>query len=338
MTTSNLKGAHTTKMKTSSKLLNLVKQNKSFLIVGHINPEADSLGASLALALGLRKLGKKDVCVLSRDPVPETLRFLPSSKIVRQKPPAREFDVLFIVDCNEVKRTGFERFRAKKTAVIDHHVLPANAATSDFYKSLSASIIDPDAAAAGLLVYRVLNALKVSIDKNMATNLYAAILTDTGGFRYSNASAEALMTAARLVDAGAEPWEISKEVYESIPYKSMKLLGLSLATLEKKDGIAWINTTKHMFDKTGTTAEDSEDFVDFPRKVKDTEVAVFFRQDGDNTYKLSLRSKGRVNVQKIARSFGGGGHSAASGCKINGALKEVQDKVFRAIRKAIKEG
>ncbi|MBI5664792.1 MAG: bifunctional oligoribonuclease/PAP phosphatase NrnA, partial [Nitrospirae bacterium] len=97
-------------MKISSKLLNLIRQNKSFLIVGHINPEADSLGASLALALGIRKLGKKDVCVLSRDPVPDTLKFLPSSKIVRQNPPAREFDVVFLVDCNEIKRTGFEGF------------------------------------------------------------------------------------------------------------------------------------------------------------------------------------------------------------------------------------
>ena len=324
-------------MKTSSKLLNLIKQNKSFLIVGHINPEADSIGASVALALGLKKLGKKDICVLSRDPVPETLRFLPSSEIIRQKPPAREFDVVFLVDCNEVKRTGFEGFRAKKTAVIDHHVLPANAATSAFYKSLSAGMIDPDAAAAGLLVYRVLTALKVPLDKNIATNLYAAILTDTGGFRYSNASSEALKTAANLVEAGAKPWDISKEVYESIPYKSMKLLGLSLATLDRKDGIAWINATKHMFEKTGTTAEDSEDFVDFPRKVKDTEVAVFFREDGNNTYKLSLRSKGRVNVQKIARGFGGGGHVAAAGCKIKGTFKEVQDRVFTAIRKTIKE-
>ncbi|MEW6600521.1 MAG: bifunctional oligoribonuclease/PAP phosphatase NrnA [Nitrospirota bacterium] len=322
-------------MKISSKLLSLIRQNSSFLIVGHINPEADSLGASLALCLGLKKLGKKDVCVLSRDPVPETLKFLPSSKIVRQKPPSREYDVVFLVDCNEVKRTGFEGFRAKKTAVIDHHVLSADAAASEFYESLSASLIDPGAAAAGLLVYRVLDALRVPIDKNIAALLYTAILTDTGGFRYSNSSSEALKTAAHLVEAGAKPWDISKAVYESIPYKSMKLLGLCLATLERKDGIAWISATRHMFDKTGTTAEDSEDFVDFPRKLKDNEVAVFFRQDGSNSYKLSLRSKGRVNVQKIARSFGGGGHVAAAGCKIKGTLKEVQDKVFTAIRKEI---
>ncbi len=324
-------------MKISSNLLNIIRQNRSFLIVGHINPEADSIGSSLALALGLKKMGKKEIAVLSRDPVPETLKFLPSSRIVQLKPPRRDFDVVIIVDCNDVKRTGFESFRAHKTAIIDHHVLPPQAEQSAFFTSVSASLIDPDAAAAGMLVYRVLTSLNVPVDKNMATNLYAAILTDTGGFKYSNASAESLKIASRLVEAGARPWEISKEIYESIPYKSLKLLGLSLSTLEKEDSIGWINATKTMFMKTGTTAEDAEDFVDFPRKVKGVEVAIFFRQDGGRSYKLSLRSKGRVNVQKIAKSFGGGGHVAAAGCKINGTLREVQDKIFNAVKKAMKE-
>jgi phosphoesterase RecJ-like protein len=115
----------------------------------------------------------------------------------------------------------------------------------------------------------------------------------------------------------------------------MKLLGLSLSTLDTKDGIAWINTTADMYKQTGTTYEDSEDFVDFPRKVKDIEVAVFFREDDKNVFKLSLRSKGRINVEKIAKSFGGGGHFAAAGCRIKGTLHEVQKKVFAEVRKAI---
>ncbi|MCK5505286.1 MAG: bifunctional oligoribonuclease/PAP phosphatase NrnA [Thermodesulfovibrionia bacterium] len=324
-------------MKISSKLLNLVKQNRSFLIVGHINPEGDSLGSCLALALGLKKLGKKDVCVLSRDPVPEVLKFLPSAKTIRQKPPRKEFDVVFIVDCNTVERTGFEGFNAGKTGIIDHHVLPANTAESEVHKPVSASLIDPGAAAAGVLIYKVLTALKVPIDRSMATNLYTALLVDTGGFRYSNVSPESLEIASHLVEAGAKPWGIAKELYENVPYDSLALLGLSLSTLKKKDGMAWFTTTKSMFNKTGTTAEDCEDFVDYPRKVQDIEAAVFFRQDSEKTFKISLRSKGRVNVQKIAKSFNGGGHAAAAGCKVNGTLKEVQDKVLRAVRKAIKE-
>ncbi len=265
-----------TAMKISSKLLNLIKENRSFLIVGHINPEADSIGSSLALALGLIKMGKKDVKVLSKDPVPEILKFLPGSKMIKQKPPRKEVDVLIIVDCNTMARTGFENLRAKKTAVIDHHIKTANAGESEFYRSLSASVINPGAAAAGILVYKILVGLKISMDKKIATNLFAALQVDTGGFRYSNVTSETLKIASYLVEAGVKPWEVTKEIYESIPVKSMKLLALTLATLEMKNKIAWITVTKGMLVKTGTTAEDCEDFVEIPRKVKDIEAAVFF--------------------------------------------------------------
>ncbi len=324
-------------MKISSKLIKLIKESNSFLISGHINPEGDSLGSCLALALGLKKLGKNNICVLSRDPVPEILKFLPHSKIVTQKPPKKEFDVFFMIDCNEPARTGLNNIRAKKTAVIDHHVLSAKEGKSAFHKSLAASIIDPGAAAAGVLIYKVLTALKVPIDNNIATNLYAAILVDTGGFRYSNASPESLMIASHLVQAGANPRNISKEIYESSPSNGIRLLGLSLSTLEKKDGIAWISTTKAMFKKTGTTSEDCEDFVDYPRKIKGIEVAVSFRQEKEKLYKISLRSKGKVDVQKIAKIFGGGGHAPAAGCAVKGTLKEVQDRVLKVVRKAVKE-
>jgi len=325
------------KMKrTLSEIIRLIKGNKKFLIVSHINPEGDAVGSSIALALGLKKLGKKDVCILSKSPLPETLRFLPSSEIITQSPPLKEYDVLFIIDCNTLERTGFKRLKAKNTVIMDHHIPPPDMERSELYKSLSAAFIDPDAAATGMLVYKLLTALKVFIDKDIATNLYTAILVDTGGFRYSNTSPESLRIACHLVRAGAMPWDITKEIYESIPYKSMKLLGISLSTINRKNGIAWITATKDMFKKTGTTAEDSEDFVDFPRKVEGIEVAVFFRQDDTDVFKISLRSKGRVNVQEIARSFGGGGHFAAAGCKIKGTLQEVQKKVFTAIQKAIK--
>lgn len=324
-------------MKISSKLITLIKDNNSFIISGHINPEGDSIGSSLALALGLRKLGKKYISVLSRDPVPENLRFLPGSKTVIQSPPKQKFDVFFMVDCNVPERTGFKDINAEKTAIIDHHVLPSNTGKSEFYKSLSVCLIDPQAAATGVLIYKILTALNVPLDKKIATNLYASILVDTGGFRYSNASPESLMIASHLVEAGAKPWDISKEIHESTPSASVKLLGLSLSTLEKKDGIAWISTTKNMFKKTGTTAADCEDFVDYPRKIRDVEVAIFFRQNKANLFKISLRSKGRVDVQKIAKIFGGGGHAPAAGCAVKGTLKQVQEKVLKAAKKAIKE-
>lgn len=324
-----------TKTRISSKLLRLIQESNSFLIVGHINPEADSLGSSLALALGLKKLGKKNICMLSRDPVPETLQFLPSSRIVRQKPPARAFDLIVLVDCNTPDRTGFQEFRAGKSVVIDHHVRAHDATAAAFYRSLSACVLDPHAAAAGVLVYNLLKDLEIPLDRSIATNLYAALLVDTGGFRYSNTNPEALSIASHLVAAGARPWDITREIYEAVPFRSMKLLGLSLATLERKDGIAWISTTRNMLNRTGTAAEDTEEFVDFPRKIKDVEVAVFFRQDSNDSFKISLRSKGKVDVQKIARDFGGGGHAPAAGCKVRGTLSGVQKKVLGAVKKAV---
>jgi len=169
----------------------------------------------------------------------------------------------------------------------------------------------------------------------MATNLYTALLVDTGGFSYSNASPEALKVASHLVESGAVPWSISKELYENNPFRAMKLQGLALSTLERNDGIAWITVTNVMFKKTNTSAEDCDAFVDLPRQIKGIEVAIFYRQDGNSSYKVSFRSKGKANVQKIAMSFGGGGHVAAAGCKVKGSLKEVQTKVFRAVRKEI---
>ena len=323
-------------MKISSKLIRLIKESSSFVITGHINPDGDSAGSCLGLALGLKKTGKKNITVLMKDPIPETLAFLPSAKTVKHLPPKKDCDLLFILDCNTLDRTGFESINAKKTVVIDHHVLPLSTARSKFHRSLAESIIDPGSAATGMMVYNLLKALKVDIDKKIATNLYAAIIVDTGGFRYSNSSPEALRIASHLVEAGAKPWSISKEIYENKPYRAMKLLGLSLATLERKNGVAWISSTDSMFKKTGAEAGNCEDFVDFPRKVKGVEVAVFFRYNGGNSYKVSLRSKGKVNVQKIAKSFGGGGHAPAAGCRIKGSLKDVQDKVLKAIKKEMK--
>jgi phosphoesterase RecJ-like protein len=322
-------------MKISSKLTRLIRQSSSIVITGHINPDGDSVGSCLALALGMKKIGKRDVHVLMKDGVPEILKFLPSSKIVKRSPPQKECDLLIIIDCNTMERTGFTSIKAKNTVVMDHHVLPSSTARSSFYRSLSECIIDTGSAATGLIVYKLLKALKITVDKQIATNLYAAIIVDTGGFRYSNSSPESLRVASHLVEAGASPWDISKELYESTPYRSMKLLGLTLSTLERKDGVAWITSSGAMFKKTGASVENCEDFVDFPRKVKGVEVAVFFRYDGGNRFKISLRSKGKVNVQKIAKSFGGGGHAPAAGCKVTGTLKEVQDKVLRAVRKEI---
>lgn len=321
-------------MRVPSRILNLIRNSRDFLIVSHINPEGDAIGSCLALAIALKRMGKK-VYVLNKCPVPEILKFLPSSKLFRQKAPRKQFDVLLIVDCNTMERTGFDSLKGRNTIIVDHHILPAHVKGAIRSGSVL-SFTDPDASATGELVYKLLKALKVPIDKRIATNLYTAILVDTGGFRYSNTTPESLVIASSLVEAGAEPWQITKEVYENIPYNTMSLLALAFSTLERRDGVAWMTVTQDMFKKTGTTAEDTENFVDYPRMVNGIEVAVFFREDSKESCKVSLRSKGNINVQKIAERFGGGGHAAAAGCNLKGSLQEVRSKVLRTVRKAIR--
>ena len=320
-------------MKVPNRLLKLINEKNDFLIATHIKPEGDAIGSSLALALGLKKIGKR-VYLINRDPVPSMLRFLPSSRLFKRRPPRKMFDLLFLLDCNTLERTGFKTgVRAENTAIVDHHIL-----NDDAVQSISKSLtyINPEAAATGVLVYKILQALKIPLDKRIATNLYTSILDDTGGFRYSNTDPESLKIASYLVEAGAKPYEITKELYENVTLSSIRLRTLALSTIKMKDGVAWIIVTEDMLRRTRTTAEDTEDFVNFPRGVKGVEVAVFFREEDSGFCKVSLRSKGSINVAKLADGLGGGGHAAAAGCKVRGSLKEVQEKVLKIVRRAIK--
>lgn len=323
-------------MRTPPELLRLIKENKKFLIVSHINPEGDAVGSSIALALGLKRIGKS-VYILNKDTVPDILKFLPYSNLISLRIPSQEFDVMFIIDCFGMERTGLKGLKAKTTVVIDHHIPhQLNGSRFTVHGSRSLNWIDPDASATGELIYRLLRTLRIPIDKEIATNLYTAILTDTGGFRYSNTSPESLNIASRLIKAGADPWKITQEVYESLSFNRLRLLGLCLSILKKEGKLAWVTVTQDMFKKTDTSRQDTENLADYPRRIKGVEVGILFRQEGKGLYKISLRSKGRVNVAEIAGVFGGGGHHNAAGCELKGSLKEVKRKVFRAIRKALK--
>ncbi|MBI4825461.1 MAG: bifunctional oligoribonuclease/PAP phosphatase NrnA [Nitrospirae bacterium] len=322
-------------MKIAPELISLIKKSNDFLIASHLNPDGDALGASIALAIALKRMGKA-VQVINRDTVPADLKFLPSSGLLTQQVTDKEFDVLFIVDCNTIERTGLKDLKAKSVIIIDHHILPDNVQEIWDSETMLHSMVETKAAATGELIFMILTELGVAIDKDIATNLYTTLLFDTGGFRYSNTTPEALHIASRLVAAGAEPWWISRELYESVPYNAMQLLASAYATIEKEGGIAWITVTQEMLKETGTTSEDTENFVDQPRKIKGVEVAVFFREDTKDLIKVSLRSKGRVDVQKIVARFGGGGHAPAAGCSIKAPLHEVKGTILNAVREALK--
>lgn len=329
-------------MSNLDKIISAIQGGKRFLVTAHENPDGDALGSTLALGLALKKLGK-DTTFYNKDGVPDYLEFLHGSEeVTKSLNDAGQFDVTFIVDCTDTGRAGadFEKFkstgRCGTSIIIDHH--ETNKPSADIH------LLDPHASSTGMIIYSVLKKLSIEICPDIATNLYTTIMSDTGSFKYSNTYPETFKMAAELVELGADPALISQAIYESEPLARLKLLGLVLPTLEMSyDGrMGSVTITRAMFKETGTSKEDTEGFVNFPRCIKGVEVAILFREEppDDNglRWKISLRAKGTVNVAKIAEKFSGGGHRNAAGCTIPGNLQEVKQKVVQAVDEALRQG
>jgi phosphoesterase RecJ-like protein len=322
------------------KILSVISSGKRFLITSHENPDGDAIGSMLALGSGLENI-RKEVVYYNKDGVPSLLRFLPhGEKVVSSLDGIHgDFYATFIVDCTDTGRAGekFEDFknsgRCGVTIIIDHH--KTSKPSADLY------ILDPSASSTGMIVYTLLKTMSIEITPEIAKNLYTSILVDTGSFRYSNTVPEAFEIARELVELGVKPSEISQALYESEPLGKLKLLGYVLPTLEvtQEGHIASLVVKRDMFKITGTSKEDTEGFVNFPRCINGVEVAVLFREEGNNEdgarWKISLRSKGKVNVAEIGEMFGGGGHERAAGCLINGTLAEAKRLVYSAIKEVL---
>jgi phosphoesterase RecJ-like protein len=307
-----------------------LNQCTSVLISVHKNPDGDALGSQLALMLALEKMGKA-VTVHNLDPVPEVYRFLPqSARIGVGKPVTGRFDAYVVLD-SDPPRTGLfdDAVPADTLINIDHHVTNPSVWPLTW--------LDPAASATGEMVYRLIRSMNVPLDRDIALCLYTAIFTDTGSFRYTNTTPESMRIAASLLEAGADPWLVTENVYESFSFRRVKLLGSVLDGMERSaDGrIGWVVVTDELYRRTGTSAEDTDNFVNYVRSVKGVEVAVLFRQTAEAQYKISLRSKGRIDLSGLAQSFGGGGHKNASGGVLDGSLAEVRAKVISEVEKAI---
>ncbi|HYA85960.1 MAG TPA: bifunctional oligoribonuclease/PAP phosphatase NrnA [Nitrospirota bacterium] len=303
----------------------------SILISAHRNPDGDTLGSQLALLLALEKMHKA-VTAHNLDPVPEFYEFLPhADRIKTGLPVPGRFDAYIVVDADP-PRTGLfdKQYPADILINIDHHVTNP--------REWPLTWLDPDASACGEMIYKLIQELGVAIDRNIALCLYTAILTDTGSFRYSNTTSESMKIAAKMLEAGADPWLVTENVYESFAYRRLKLLGAVLAGMERsEDGrVAWVVITDELYHQTGTTAEDTDSFINFVRSVKGVEVAVLIRQIGAAQYKLSMRSKGRIDLSSLSQSFGGGGHRNAAGGVLNGTLEGVKRTVIQGIESAIR--
>lgn len=305
-------------------LIQFITREKKLLIATHINPEGDALGSALALAMALESMGKETI-VYDRDPVPESYRFLPGHERFTTSLPSLNLGSLplILLDCNEPGRAGIDAMVVPFSAVIDHHETEKEFGQIRW--------IEPRAAATGIMVHSLLKKLGVTITRDMATNLYTAIAIDTGTFRYSNVTSEVLRAAAELVDRGADPAAIAGGLYETWSKGRFQLLIGVLNTLEIIDTLAMTVATNEMFMRTGTSAEDTENFSNFPRMMSGITVSAFFRETEDG-WKVSLRSKGDVNVAQIADRFRGGGHRNAAGYRVKGDLKKAKESLTKAVK------
>lgn len=317
---------------TEEGIADLVRDRRSFLICSHTNPDGDALGASVALAMFLEEEGK-EVFVYNQDPVPSLYEFMPRVDLVRQDlPEDRAFDLSFLLDCSGPSRVGagFERFPGKgDLVIIDHHppLAPIEAR----------HLIDTAAAATCELLYRVMVSYGKRPKPAVATSLYAGLVTDTGSFRFGNTTAHSLAVAAELLEAGADHRTVMGSLYENYPKERFTLLARVLETLEfYHDGkVATLEMTKTMTEQAGGSQDLSEGFVDIPRSIKGVEVSLLFREVSPDEHRVSMRSRGAVDVGQIASRFQGGGHPAAAGCTIRGDGRAAHEAVLTAVREAL---
>lgn len=319
-------------LKSVAEVAEKLKSLDSVIVSAHISPDADAIGSSAALALGMQRLGKKAGVYLF-DPVIEKMRPLAGSIPVVNSVPQDKVSAVVVVDTASRKRVGEdgEKLFLLGSAVIniDHHISNDNWGDINY--------IDGRAAASAIIVYEILLELGIKFDSQLTNLLYAGLIDDTGQFRYSNTDKRALTTAAALVELGAEPYVVANALYYSVPQRVQRLRGLALAGLKLELGgrAAVVVCTKEMLAQAGAKDEDTEGLIDEARALEGTDCAILIRELAQG-WKVSLRAKRLdLDVNKIAGIFGGGGHTAAAGCKITGTLDQVRSSLLSEVSQAL---
>jgi len=323
------------KKKIISSILRVIKKNRSFFISSHVRPDGDSIGAQLALGSFLKRLGK-DVYIANRDPVPAIYKFLPHIDDIHVvEKVEKDFDVAFILDCSDLQRIGdiidLEK-RAKIVINMDHHLEAELFGDYDYIEHGASSVAEQ--------LYDLFTESRSGISEEEALALYVGILTDTGRFQESNTTPRCHEIAARLIRKGIAPQLVAEKIYQTKTMAGLSLLSLTLRTLEltAEGKIAYLMITQDMYRKTGAGEDEVEGFVNFARDMDGVEVGILFRETGlPYRCKVSFRSKGRIDVSKIARIFGGGGHRNAAGCMIQGTLEEVKQKILKATSQELED-
>ena len=315
------------------RILEIIRENKTFCIVGHVRPDGDCIGSQLGLALALKNEGKK-VTAWNQDTIPLKYKFLNLDGLIEKPHRGEKFDCVIATDCASYERLGKAGDCVKDRKIlinIDHH------ASNPRYGDVN--WVSPREPSTGELIYRLLKVARWPITPAIADLLFTAISTDTGSFQYPTTRPGTFHAGAELVTRGANLAKICDEVYQSYPLSRAKLLKhvYSKFRLTDNDRIAWLWLKKKDFTRTGAETDDTEGLIDHLRAIEPVVVACVFEEVEPELTRISLRSKSAlVNVNEIAGQFGGGGHPAAAGARIPGTPLATQRKVIAAIKRALK--
>jgi bifunctional oligoribonuclease and PAP phosphatase NrnA len=311
------------------KIVDAVRTRQHFVISSHSRPDGDSIGSQLAMAYTLRALGKNAV-VVNADPAPPPLMAFPGVPDITIAPAVEgEFDAAIIMECGDLARTGVTGLDRFFVVNIDHH--PGNTGYGHI------NWFDAKAAACGEMVFDLVRALGVPLSLEIATHIYLAILTDTGSFHYSSISPRTFDICRETLEAGVDPVLVARNVYDSNNMGRLKLFGavLSAMQIDQSGRIAIVYLDHEMARAAGGTYEDTEGLINLPLTVKEIQAVVFFKQDEGDQYRVSMRSKGLIDIGAVAKEFGGGGHKNAAGCTVTGPVDALQKQFVEKIERAI---
>jgi len=315
-----------------SRIKQVITENESFLVATHTKPDGDGIGSQLAVVSALKKMGKGVVGVT--DSIPEMYTFLNRDGFlldIEQLPRSERTDVFIIVDSSNPDRCTLDNFPVNSLVInIDHH--------SDNTKFGDINYIDSNASSAGVLVYRLLRYMNINIDSIIADYLYTAILTDTGRFSFSNTDSESFHIAAHLVELGASPQELTYKIYKDYSFKRAEIFSNALVSLQSHlDGkVITLELSHRLIEDLNINRHETDGIIDYPQGIQGQEAVFFFKEFDIGEVKVSMRSKGIIDVQRIAAKFGGGGHPFASACSIQSSIREAKAAIIRECKKQLK--
>jgi len=313
------------------RVLQEIRARRCFVVSSHARPDGDGIGSALALGQILRAMGK-DADVVMHDGVPRIYQNLPFAERVIQADsvPAGFLETsaangaVILLECDSTRRTLLEGLEECFLINIDHHASGRNFAHINW--------IDSSVMATAELVFRLARRACVPVDRDIATCLYTALMTDTGSFMFEGTNEHTFTVARELVLAGADPALCARPIYFGHSTAKLRLLGAALSNLHREGPLAWIWVTQEQMTRLGAREEDCEGLVNYALSIADVQVAIFFRELADRRFRISLRSKGEVNVSTVAEYFGGGGHKCASGCSVDGPLAVAVSRLVDRLR------